>query len=412
MNKYGLLFFSVCLMMILSSGTVFGRETLPVQETASADAEQHAEIDGQAAETSGEPDPSVDGEWEGDGEDWQYRLTDGTCLKKSWLYYGGCWYYFSSSGYMQTGVKRIGSKTYYFGGNGAMAVGWAYDEDDECWYHAAEDGELTKGWLHAGGAWYWFDSKYKMYNRGYRMVDAHKYYFYENGQMAANQYVEMNYYDENGLRDKQYDITIQGKRRPTAEEKKGITEAMEGIPREWIRKFNESGWELMFFTDKKYYSAPRTEQGIYYVYHKTDTHYKKLKFTKPESLALAFGEYVASATGNDKEENAFMADYQQYLMDSGIAQPLPSYFDNDSSMLFGNLFENYCKPEVRADMKKLSPSLYRYMEETLGISTEGQKPDEDDFIEMDDDPGIISGGNGPASDESLGGQIGPAGGAA
>ena len=81
-------------------------------------------------------------------------------------------------------------------------------------------------------------------------------------------------------------------------------------------------------------------------------------------------------------------------------------------MLNAKLFENYCKPEVRADMKKLSPSLYRYMEETLGISTEGQKPDEDDFIEMDDDPGIISGGNGPASDESLGGQIGPAGGAA
>ena len=56
MNKYGLLFFSVCLMMILSSGTVFGQETLPVQETASADAEQQAEIDGQAAETLGEPD--------------------------------------------------------------------------------------------------------------------------------------------------------------------------------------------------------------------------------------------------------------------------------------------------------------------------------------------------------------------
>ena len=70
-------------MMILSSGTVFGQETLPVQETASADAEQQAEIDGQAAETSGEPDPSVDGEWEGDGEDWQYRLTDGTCLKRA-----------------------------------------------------------------------------------------------------------------------------------------------------------------------------------------------------------------------------------------------------------------------------------------------------------------------------------------
>ena len=91
--------------------------------------------------------------------------------------------------------------------------------------------------------------------------------------MAANQYVEMNYYDENGLRDKQYDITIQGKRRPTAEEKKGITEAMEGIPREWIRKFNESGWELMFSRIRNIIPPP-DRAGIYYVYHKTDTHYK------------------------------------------------------------------------------------------------------------------------------------------
>ena len=107
-----------------------------------------------------------------------------------------------------------------------------------------------------------------------------------------------------------------------------------------------------------------------------------------------------------------MADYQQYLMESGMAQPLPSYFDNDSSMLFGNLFENFCKPEVRADMKQLSPSLFQYMTDTLGVNTEGQRPDEDDFIEMNDDPGISSNGNGPASDESLKVKKGPAGEAA
>lgn len=455
MKKYGLLFFSVCLMMLLPSQAAFGEEILSMRNPAAGEAaadvtaagkaaagetavndaaagetdvneatakgvaaadtgeaKGQPETGGQAKSNSSEPDPSIEGEWEGDGEDWQYRLADETYLKKSWLFHGGYWYYFSSSGYMQRGLKRIGMKSYYFGANGAMAVGWAYDEDEECWYYADEDGALTKGWLYAGGAWYWFDSKYKMYDQGYRMVDAHKYYFYENGQMAANQYVELNYYDENGLRDKRYDITIQGKRKPTAEEKERITKAMEGIPREWIRKFNESGWEFVFFTDKKYYSAPRTDQGIYYVYHKTDTHYKKLKFANPDTLALAFGEYVAWATGNDSQENVFMADYQQYLMESGMAQSLPSYFDNDSSMLFGNLFENFCKPEVRADMKQLSPSLFQYMTDTLGINTEGRRPDEDDFIEMNDDPGISSNGNGPATDESLKEKKGPAGEAA
>lgn len=135
-----------------------------------------------------------------------------------------------------------------------MAVGWAYDEDDECWYHAAEDSlGADKGWFPCrrrlvlipnircttvGTAWL-------------MRINI----IYENGQMAANQYVEMNYYDENGLRDKQYDITIQGKRRPTAEEKKGITEP-------WKESQENGSANLMsqagsyVFTDKKYYSAP------------------------------------------------------------------------------------------------------------------------------------------------------------
>lgn len=38
-----------------------------------------------------------------------------------------------------------------------MAVGWAYDENDECWYHAAEDGGRQRV-APCRGAWYWFDS--------------------------------------------------------------------------------------------------------------------------------------------------------------------------------------------------------------------------------------------------------------
>lgn len=378
MKKYGVLFFSVCLMLFLLTGTALAEE-----------------------------DPSVKGDWTGDGEDWQYMLPDGMYLEKSWLYDDGRWYYFSSSGYMQTGLRKIGSNYYFFRENGEMATGWAYDADEEQWHYMDEDGAVTKGWLQKGGAWYWFDSKGVMYNKGFRMVDGHKYYFYEDGQMAANQFVGMNYYDENGLRDNRYDMTIQGKRKPTNEERDKITEALSGVPREWIKKFVESGWEFMYYTDKKYFSAPKTDQGIYYVYHKTDKNYKKLKFTNPETLAMAFGEYIAYATGNDKEDNDFMADFYQYLSESSMAQSLPSYFDSDPAMWFGWLIQCYGNTEIRIDMKQNSPELVKNLEKALGIDTAGRKPDSEELM-MDEDPGIVSNGNGPANDEELGNEPGPA----
>ncbi|WP_294150466.1 N-acetylmuramoyl-L-alanine amidase family protein [uncultured Clostridium sp.] len=378
MKKYGVLFFSVCLMLFLLTGTALAEE-----------------------------DPSVKGDWTGDGEDWQYMLPDGMYLEKSWLYDDGRWYYFSSSGYMQTGLRKIGSNYYFFRENGEMATGWAYDADEEQWHYMDEDGAVTKGWLQKGGAWYWFDSKGVMYNRGFRMVDGHKYYFYEDGQMAANQFVGMNYYDENGLRDNRYDMTIQGKRKPTNEERDKITQALSGVPREWIKKFVESGWEFMYYTDKKYFSAPKTDQGIYFVYHKTDKNYKKLKFTNPETLAMAFGEYIAYATGNDKEDNDFMADFYQYLSESSMAQSLPSYFDSDPAMWFGWLIQCYGNTEIRIDMKRNSPELVKNLEKALGLDTAGRKPDSEELM-MDEDPGIVSNGNGPANDEELGNEPGPA----
>lgn len=233
------------------------------------------------------------------------------------------------------------------------------------------------------------------------MIDAHKYYFYENGQLAANQYVGLMYYDENGVRDRRYDITINGDRKPDVDEKERITKAMAEIPREWIRKFNESGWELMYYTDKNYYSAPMTDQGIYYIYYRTDTYYKKLKFTKPEQLPMAFGEYVAWATGNDADENQFMADYSRYLMESSLAQGLPSHFDGDSAMLFGNLFANYCDPDIRADMQRISPEFLDMIETTLGVDRSGRRPEEADYLEMTEEERMNSGGNGPASDDRI-----------
>ena len=115
-----------------------------------------------------------------------------------------------------------------------MMTGWIYEEETDQWYHANEDGALTTGWYQAGNAWYWFDSKYKMYNRGTAWLMRINIYFYENGQMAANQYVGLFYMDENGQRDKRYDIVIEGKSKESSvasETKDEITAALERIPR-------------------------------------------------------------------------------------------------------------------------------------------------------------------------------------
>ncbi|MFR4578542.1 MAG: hypothetical protein ACLT76_01755 [Clostridium fessum] len=128
-----------------------------------------------------------------------------------------------------------------------MMTGWIYEEETDQWYHANEDGALTTGWYQAGNAWYWFDSKCVMFSGGNRMVNGHKYYFFDNGQMAADQYVELNYYDANGLRDRTHDVRLMGKRRPSDSEKEQITKELAGVPREWIKRFAESGWELMYY---------------------------------------------------------------------------------------------------------------------------------------------------------------------
>lgn len=356
-------------------------------------------------------DPSAAGTWISEGDDWRYRLTDGTFLKKDWLLDQGKWYYLDEGGYMLTGMQKIKTKYYYFLDSGAMAVGWVYDEDEDCWYYMNQDGTRKTGWLSVGGAWYWFDSKGKMFNGGYRMVSEHKYYFFDNGQMAADQYVGTFFFGSDGLRDRRYDMAIQGKRRPSAREKEEITEALADVPRQWMKKFVESGWEFMYYTDKDYFSAPDTDQGVYYVYHKTDTHYKKIKFTNPQSLAAAFGEYVAFETKNDAEQNGFMADFQRYLTDSNMIRPLPSYFDDKLGMWFGILFQGYCDENIRYDIEKTSPSLADYMKKTLEVDFSGLKPSREVWEEGAADQELQDISElGPFWDKELGKEEGPAGG--
>lgn len=347
-----------------------------------------------------EPVSDILGEWTGEDVDSRYRLTDGRFLENSWLSYDREWYYLDENGYPLTGWQKIKGKWYYFGEcTGRMAVGWVYSSEEDEWYYLNEDGTRRSGWLETGGVWYWFDSDGVMYDDGWRMVDGHKYYFNKNGQLASSQYIGTNYYGADGLRDPGYDMVIHGKRKPSEEEREQITEALQNVPRQWMEKFLASGWEFMYYTDRKYMEAPMTDEGIFYVYHKTDVNYKKIKFTDPSALARAFGEYVAHETGNDKAENEFLADF--YLIFDGLssAYHLPSYFDDDSKAWFGVLFETYCEPELRSEVRILNSALADFMEQALGTDFDGLRPSVWD-MEMDGEDNT-SGATGPAIDPDL-----------
>lgn len=308
------------------------------------------------------------GTWQEEDDGWRYLYEDLTFPKNIWMEIDGSWYYFDNMGTASTGWKKIGGEYYCFESDGRLAQGWWYNDDDENWYYFDDDGSKHSGWLYDAGSWYWFNSRGQSQKEGYKTIDGARYYFFDNGQMAANQYIGLNYMDDNGQRDETYDILIEGKSgKISAEEREGITEALENIPRSWIKYFIDHKWRFMYYSDRDYFSAPDTGDEAYYLYHKLDTSYRKIKFTDPQSLTRAFGEYIGYASGCYEEDS-------EYAIDLGMGQrsvsdlvDIPSYFDNDSQFYFGRLCEVFLDTGTNAELKEADPRVYQIINEILHL---------------------------------------------
>ncbi len=64
-----------------------------------------------------------------------------------------------------------------------------------------------------------------------------------------------------------------------------------------MKRFTDQGWEILYYPDKLYFSAPNTGSGVYYVGHSLDTTYKKIKICNPSELTEAFCEYIGYEYG-------------------------------------------------------------------------------------------------------------------
>lgn len=60
------------------------------------------------------------GTWEANGDEWSFRLPDGSYVKSAWRKINNEWYVFDANGYMITGWFKDGDKWYYLDESGKM----------------------------------------------------------------------------------------------------------------------------------------------------------------------------------------------------------------------------------------------------------------------------------------------------
>lgn len=233
------------------------------------------------------------------------------------------------------------------------------------WYYRDPDGSNHTGWLKYGGEWYWFSEDGAMADTGNLIVDGMMYYFFINGHMARNQYLGLEFFGDDGQHQSSGDIRIIGNASATTEEKDLITDALYLIPRGWLARFVKDGWQIMFYTKKKYFSAPSTDLGIYYVYHSMDSEYKKVKTTKPESLLEAMCEYIGYSAGCYEENDARMAVlWDAYPALRGTLE-IPDYYSSDSKFYFGKIVSAYLEGEKTEEIRRTAPEVCEVIEEIL-----------------------------------------------
>ena len=247
---------------------------------------------------------------------------------------------------------------------GSGGKNWSYGKDHH-WTYRDQDGQLHTSWLYYEGEWYWFDEHGWMQTGGTRTIDGIRYFFFSNGHMAHNQYVDLKFLGEDGQEDKKGEIRVIGTRKPDSEDKDLITDYLYEVPRGWIRQFVKDGWQFLFYTKKTYFEAPSTSSGIYYVRYSTDRRYKKVKFCDADSILQAFGEYVAYKAGCYRGDSTVMQEYWKVSPVLERILEIPDYYAEDAGFCFGTLFSAYVSGEKTEELRRKFPELCEKLEMIL-----------------------------------------------
>lgn len=123
--------------------------------------------------------------------------TETTTVKKGWVTKGTYRYYYKNNKPIK-GLKKIGSKTYYFDSKGRMQTGFVMVKKKT--YYMNAKGVMQTGWKTIDGKQYYFDKKGVM-QTGLTQIGKDKYYFNAKGVMTKG-FVKVGrntyYFDKNG----------------------------------------------------------------------------------------------------------------------------------------------------------------------------------------------------------------------
>lgn len=118
----------------------------------------------------------------GSWEENRFKRTDGSYVTNDFIVFKGNTYYFDGDGNMAVGWKQANGTSYHFGEDGSMTVGW-YEENGNKYYLEA-DGKMHTGWYEENGQKYYFGSSGEM-TVGEMQVGITTYVFNEEGIMTS-----------------------------------------------------------------------------------------------------------------------------------------------------------------------------------------------------------------------------------
>lgn len=135
-------------------------------------------------------------EWKHDGTGWKYQINGQDF--KGWLSNNKQWYYFNTSGNMDTGWLLHNGKWYFFNTDGTMKTGWVLHNGK--WYFLGNDGDMKTGWLKQNDKWYYLNEKGYMSENCWIYYNDKWYYLDSDGNMAINKTTPDGFeLDENGV---------------------------------------------------------------------------------------------------------------------------------------------------------------------------------------------------------------------
>lgn len=148
--------------------------------------------------------------WVWDGHYYYYMADSGIMLAGQWIQSDGNWYYLTDSGAMLTGWGYINGFYYYCREpSGEMLTGW--QQINGLWYYMDAGGAMQHGWQSIAGNWYYLGPANDGAMRvGWHEINGNYYFFYGDGVMAADAWVDGYYLDQDGIRRNAYTVAYHG----------------------------------------------------------------------------------------------------------------------------------------------------------------------------------------------------------